>query len=63
MLRQAAVGFSIPFNRTSLELKHYTLDGDAPSDLAFNRTSLELKPHHVQRFKVRTFLLIEPVWN
>ena len=37
----------LPFNRTSMELKHAWKYPDGEGSLAFNRTSMELKRHHV----------------
>ena len=54
----------IAFNRTSLELKlQVRLAADA-TEYTFNRTSLELKLTNFSwTSRLRTRLLIEPVWN
>ena len=51
------------FNRTSMESKRNIAPQGITWDGTFNRTSMESKLLLLSYQKVRTWLLIEPVWN
>ena len=53
----------ITFNRTSLELKHFSIEYGCAYGGTFNRTSLELKLGRLFAACRRRLLLIAPVWN
>ena len=51
------------FNRTIVELKHYSSHLVFDDTGTFNRTIVELKPFFVCPASTNINLLIEPLWN